>query len=482
MIQIGDITLNLSDPLVQMLLGAGVLMLAFAGLWLAVRRRLAEAREDLAEAAPYREEAQNLREALAASEAAAERLHEVEEELSRARSQRDAEYRARVEKSEELNSLRREHQARLEELRGMKKEIEDRFSSVASGVLQKNSETFLSLVSERFKAHEKTAQEELERRREAIEHLVKPLNLKLNEFGEQIQLIEKARNEAYGAIHSQVRSLAEGQAHLGQETRKLVQALRAPKTRGRWGEMQLRQVFEMAGMSENVDFHLEHHMTTDEGARRPDAIVHIPGGKSIVIDAKTPLEAYLDALEAETPEQQTAALARHAQHVRQHVKTLASKSYQAQLAETPDFVVMFIPGETFVAAAAEADPGLIEYAFQNKVLIASPTTLMALVKAIAYGWQQEKMAKNAVEVQKTAHELYERLKTFGGHMDSVGRALTRSVESYNKAVGSLESRVLPSARKFEAMGVVADEGKLDTPSLVDSHPRALSAPALTEEE
>ena len=482
MIQIGNITLDLNDPLVQGLLGAGALVLVLAFLWFSTRRNLAEANADLADALPYRDEAQNLREALAASEAAAERLHEVETELNRTRDQLNAEYRARIAKSEAYDSLQREHQARLDELRGMKKEIEDRFSTVASGVLQKNSETFLSLVSERFKAHEKTAQDELDRRRDAIEHLVKPLNLRLNEFGEQIQSIEKARNEAYGAIHQQVRALAEGQSSLGQETRKLVQALRAPKTRGRWGEMQLRQVFEMAGMSENVDFHLEHHMNTDEGARRPDAIVHIPGGKSIVVDAKTPLEAYLDALEAATPELQNADLNRHAQQVRQHVKMLASKAYQQQIAETPDFVVMFIPGETFVAAAAEADPGLIEYAFQNKVLIASPTTLMALVKAIAYGWQQEKMAKNAVEVQKTAQDLYERIKTFGGHIDAVGKALTRSVDSYNKAVGSLESRVLPSARKFEAMGVVADEGQLDTPALVDSQPRPLSAPAFTQED
>ncbi|TMV94660.1 DNA recombination protein RmuC [Thioclava sp. BHET1] len=482
MIQIGTLTLDLNDPIVQGLIGAALLALIFAGLWISARRQARELAADLAQAERYREEAQNLREALAASEAAAERLQEVEQALEQTRAQRDGEYRARIAKSEAYDSLQREHGARLEELRGMKKEIEDRFSSVASGVLQKNSEAFLSLVSERFKTHEKTAQEELDRRRDAIEHLVKPLNLRLNEFGEQIQSIEKARNEAYGAIHQQVRSLAEGQSSLGQETRKLVQALRAPKTRGRWGEMQLRQVFEMAGMTENVDFHLEHHMATDEGARRPDAIVHIPGGKSIVVDAKTPLEAYLDALEADTPELQNAAITRHAQQVRNHVKMLASKAYQSQLSETPDFVVMFIPGETFVAAAAEADPGLIEYAFQNKVLISSPTTLMALVKAIAYGWQQEKMAKNAVEVQKTAQDLYERIKVFGGHVDAVGRALTRSVESYNKAVGSLESRVLPSARKFESLGVVADEGKLETPSLVESQPRPLSAPALTNDE
>lgn len=479
MIQIGPHQFDLNDPLVQTILGLAVLGLLLFGLWLSARRKLAETRAALAEAAPFRAEAQGLREALVASEAAADRVDGLEAQIDRLRQSAQAEYQARVQTEAALHALQREHQARLDELRGMKREIEDRFSAVASGILQKNSETFLSLVSERFKTHEKAAQDELERRKTAIEHLVKPLNERLGQFSEQIQLIEKSRGEAYGAIHQQVRTLADGQAMLGQETRKLVQALRAPKTRGRWGEMQLRQVFEMAGMTENVDFHLEQHLDTDAGARRPDAVVHIPGGKSIVIDAKTPLEAYLDALDSDTPEQQSAALARHAQQVRNHVKMLSSKAYQSQIEGTPDFVVMFIPGETFVAAAAEADPGLIEYAFQNKILIASPTTLMALVKAIAYGWQQEKMAKNAIEVQRTAKELYDRLKTFGEHLDGVGKALTRSVDSYNKAVGSLEGRVLPSARKFESMGVVAEGPPLEAPALVDTQSRGISHPALT---
>ena len=271
-------------------------------------------------------------------------------------------------------------------------------------------------------------------------------------------------------------ALKDGQHLLGQETRKLVQALRAPKTRGRWGEIQLKQVFEMAGMTEHVDFELESHMETDNGAQRPDAVVHIPGGKSIVVDAKTPMDAFLDAIDADTPAEKETHLARHARHVKDQVKNLSSKKYHSNLTETPDFVVMFIPGESFVAAAAEADPGLIEFAFENKVLIASPTTLMALVKAIAYGWQQEKMAKNVVEVQKLATEIYERLTTFGGHLEKVGRALGQSVGAYNSAVASLEGRVLPSTRKFEALGVVPENSELPTPKGVDQDPRQLSAP------
>ncbi|MCB4456172.1 DNA recombination protein RmuC [Leisingera sp. McT4-56] len=411
---------------------------------------------------------------IAGLKAEAARLPELTDELATLRRTSENERAARYQAEAQVQALKAEHTARLEELQHMNQQMEHKFASLASGVLKQNSESFLSLVSERFQAHSKTADEDLAKRHAAIEGLVKPLDQKLGQFGERIKEIEQARNEAYGAIKAQVKHLAEGQAALGGETRKLVQALRAPKTRGRWGEMQLRQVFEMAGMAEHVDYELEKSVGTDEGLRRPDAVVRIPGGKSIVVDAKTPLEAYLDALEAETPDQQQAALARHASHVKTHVRQLASKSYQSALGETPDFVVMFIPGETFVSAAAEADPGLIEYAFENKVLIATPTTLMALVKSIAYGWQQEKMAENAVEVQKTAKELYDRLATFSKNLASVGRSLSSSVNNYNKAVGSLEARVLPSARRFEAMGVVANGAELEDPGQVEVEPRQVA--------
>lgn len=448
---------------------------ALAILALALLLRAAALRRTVRALRPLEDEARSLREELIEQRAQTARLPELMQSIEDLRRLHGDEQQLRISAETELKTLKSEHAARLEELRGMKKEMEDRFSTLASGVLQQNSESFLKLVTERFKTHETTATEDLEKRRTAIENLVKPLNEKLTVFDTRIKEIEKARNDAYGAIREQVRQLAEGQAHLGTETRKLVQALRAPKTRGRWGEMQLRQVFDMAGMAENVDYTLEHHMETDEGARRPDAIVQIPGGKSIVIDAKTPLEAYLDALECETPEQQQHHLARHAAQVRQHVKLLSSKAYQDQIPTTPDFVVMFIPGETFVSAAVEADTDLIEYAFERKVLIATPTTLMALVKAIAYGWQQEKMAENAVEVQKVAKELYDRLNTFGGHLDSVGKALNRSVDHYNKAVASMDSRVLPSARKFEAMGVVTQGSEIEAPNMVETQARGLAA-------
>jgi DNA recombination protein RmuC len=445
---------------------------ALGGLLLVLLRALAALRRSRRDVAALREELAGLR-------PRAERLAAVEAELAETRARLETAGAEKAARETELAALRESHAARLEELRGMKAELEEKFAHLASGALKANSERFLALVSERFEKHKETAETDLAARQKAIRELVKPLDEKLGHFDARIAEIEKARNEAYGAIRAQVEELTKGQQALGQETRRLVQALRAPKTRGRWGEMQLRQVFEMAGMAEHVDYLSERTVETDAGARRPDAVVRIPGGKSIVVDAKTPLEAYLDALEADGPTAQGEHLTRHAAQVRAHVKTLASKAYQDAIPTTPDFVVMFIPGETFVSAAAEADPGLIEYAFERKVLIATPTTLMALIKAIAYGWQQEKMAENAAEVQRLAKEIYDRLGTFADHLGRVGRSLRSSVDAYNRAVGSLEGRVLPSARKFEGLGVVAPQEEIAALDPLDEEPRPLTAPELT---
>jgi len=462
-------TLLTADNL--LMAGIGLLVLVAALLWSNLSHR-SRVRELLS----VEHELGDLREALAAEKVRSERLTMVEGRLAVVTEERDGYLLEAQGLEAELKATKAAHEARLEELRGMKQELEDRFAKLASGVLETNSQKFLGLVSERFEKHKADADQSLAKRQEAIQNLVKPLDEKLGKFDTRIQEIEKHRQEAYGAIQMQVKTLHESQQMLGQETRKLVQALRRPKSRGRWGEVQLRQVFEMAGMAEHVDFELEKHMDTDDGARRPDAVVHIPGGRSIVVDAKTPLEAYLDAIETENPDEQAAHLERHAKHIRTHVRQLAGKDYQKNLPEAPDFVVMFIPSESFVAAAAEADPGLIEYAFENKVLIASPTTLMALVKAIAYGWQQEKMAKNVIEVQKLATEIYERLVTFGGHLEKVGRGLGQSVSAYNSAVASLEGRVLPSARKFEALGVVSEQKDIAAPPSLETDPRQLAAP------
>jgi DNA recombination protein RmuC len=486
---------------------AALLCLGWA-LW--AQRRLAAAGRQQAEA---RAEAARLAEALEAEGAARQTLAE-ELQAEKAQLQRFAqalaEERVRSERLPGLEAALREerlalgneraavarleatnramtlaHEEKLEELRGLRRELEEKFAGLAGAALEKNADAFLKRVTERFERHKEDAAKDFTRRQEAIDLMVKPLQESLQKFDGRMGDIEKARTEAYGAIRTQVEQLTMGQQTLNTETRKLVQALRAPKTRGRWGEMQLRQVFEMAGMTEEVDFRTETSLQTDEGLRRPDAQVRIPGGKTIIVDAKTPLDAYLDALEAETPESRELHIQRHARQVREHIKQLSSKAYHDQLASTPDFVVMFIPGETFVSAACESDPGLLEFGFERRVLIATPTTLMALIKAIAYGWQQEKMAENAAEVQRVAKEIYDRLGVFAGHLEKVGRGLRSSVEAYNRSVGSLEGRVMPSARKFEALSVVAPTESLARVSPVDAEPRSLAsaepeAPALTQ--
>jgi DNA recombination protein RmuC len=370
------------------------------------------------------------------------------------------------------------HQARLDELRRMGEEIDRKFGALAQKALSGNSESFLSLVSERFEKHKQSATDDLSKRQVAIEALIKPVAQSLERFESRVGEIEKAREGAYRAVLTQVQSLAEGQTRLQSETNRLVTALRMPKTRGRWGEFQLRQVFEMAGMVEHVDFTSEHHIAGADGARRPDAVVRLPGGKAIVIDAKTPLDAYLNAIEAPDEASREQALRSHVRQVRAHVDGLAAKEYWNALPVTPDFVVMFVPGEAFYSAAIEFDPELFETAIAKKVLISTPTTLIALVKAIAYGWQQEKLARNAQEVGELARQLYDRIKVFGEHMDKLGGALRSSVERYNRAVGSLEGRILPTARRFEGLGVVGAGTTIDGLAGLEIEPRPLTAPEM----
>ncbi len=354
-----------------------------------------------------------------------------------------------------------------------------RFAELAAGVLKSNSESFLQLASERIRSHQVEADKDLKAREEAVAALIKPIREELKKVEERAQELEKSRVDAYRGISEQVRHLAEGQVRLRTETGRLAQALRRPGTRGRWGEYQLRNVLEMAGMTKHVDFVEQQTTQGTDGAQRPDVILRLPGGKSIVVDAKAPLDAYLAAVEAEDETKRAENMAEHVRHMRGHVRTLASREYwQALASDTPDFVVMFIPGEAFVSVALENDPGLFEDAITNRVLISTPTTLIALVKAVAYGWQQEKLTENARTIAEAGRELYGRISVFGEHMSGLGQSLKQATERFNRSVGSLEGRVLPSARRFEELGAAPDGAALPSLDPVETEPRNVQASEL----
>lgn len=333
------------------------------------------------------------------------------------------------------------------------------FAELSRRALQENTEQFLRVADTRLREAQATAAGELDQRRSAFDQLLAPLRDQLQRYEDGIRDLERQRNSAYAGLTERVRQLHETQEKLQAETRNLVTALRAPATRGRWGELQLRRVVEMAGMIDHCDF--EEQVTTqgDEGRIRPDLVVTLPGAKQVVVDAKVPLQAFLDANDATDETSRRAHLVTHARQVRAHVDALARKGYWQQFEDAPDFVVAFIPGEPLLSTAVESDPALLEYAFANHVVLATPTTLITLLRTVAYGWQQEALAENAREVQSMARELYKRLATFGEHLAKTGRSLSGAVESYNKAVGSLERTVLPQARRFQELGVVGGADK-----------------------
>ncbi len=352
----------------------------------------------------------------------------------------DAEARA----SEIRASL--EEQKRL--LEEAKTRLTEAFRALAADALKSSNEDFLRLAEERFKALTQAAAGELEARKTAVETLVQPLQQALEAYQQEARALEEKRLREISGVGRQLGEVALAQTALQRETANLVNALRAPQVRGRWGEIALRKTAELAGMTKYCDFDEQASVQTEGGRLRPDMIVHLPGQRDIVVDAKVALNAYLDSLEASTPELREAALVRHAQQVRMHVKRLASKEYWNQFPQAPDFVVLFIPGEVFLAAAAERDPDLLQDALSSQVLIATPTTFIGLLLTAAYGWRQEQIAENAQRISELGRQVHERLSVLVEHFAGVGRALEKSVEAYNKAVGSLETRVLPSARRF----------------------------------
>ena len=366
-------------------------------------------------------------------------------------------------------ALQREREIAFETARS---QLTTAFSELANQSLKSNSENFLRLAKEKLGAQQDQAKRDLGDREKAIEDLVKPIRDSLQASQKQITELEKTRSEAYGGIKSQLEAMQLSQHSLTQETQNLVKALRRPEVRGRWGEITLRRLVELAGMVEHCDFQEQVHSVGDDQVIRPDMVVRMPNQRDVVVDVKTPLDAYLEAVEAKDDTQRQLALRRHARNVREHIRTLSSKAYWSQFTNSPEFVILFIPGDQFLSAALSEDPDLIESALSQQIILATPTSFVALLKAVAYGWRQLALADNALEIRQLAEDLYGRLTTFVTHMNKVGRQLASSVESYNRAVGSLERKVLPGARKFVELGIQTKK-EMEKVETLDPVPRTM---------
>jgi DNA recombination protein RmuC len=420
----------------------------------------------------------------AALEGATQELKKQNENLqqelrgSQRRVEDEQKLRAGAQAEAEAQRANLAEQRRL--LEDAQSKLKEAFQSLAGEALAASSNQFIELAKSKFDTLQKEAEGDLEQRKVAIESLVNPLEIALRDLRSEVTRIESARQEAYGSLRSEVQILATTNKELREETGSLVNSLKQPHVKGKWGELTLQRVVELAGMTLHCDFETQQSITTEDGRLRPDLTVSLPGGAQIVVDSKVPLEAFLRAVNATNDAERREIMLQHAALVREHIKGLSAKEYWRQFEPTPEFVVLFVPGESFFSAALENDPTLIEDAIDKRVVLASPTTLIALLRAIAYGWKQQSVAENAERIKDLGNELYDRAMKFAEHFCEVAKGLERANKAYNNAVASFDSRLVPSARKFRELGI----GSADVPQLdpVETFPRPLLVTPEAEEE